>query len=303
MLTLFVVLGTTMFAQSTWYVNSDIGNDGRNGLSATIPTPDDFVTGPKRTIGGAAGALAASNAGDIIVLAYTGINYSTSTGEPATISVTGVRTFQSIQGTNAGTPGAGTNSPAITSIFQVNTAAAANAVTFNSGEVKLSGGLTLTTGTLVNTSDLVTVSGTITRSDADATVDGQLKYSGNVDFNYNSGAAITVGDEFPTTFKFRHFTSTGAGTVVTIDRSVSMSGVITNADDVDLDGNTITITNSVVAVHAVTGNIDNGKLDFQLGGGNVTVNGAGDLPSVNATTTTSTARTISITASTAIMVL
>lgn len=83
MLTFVVLLGTTAFAQTTWYVNNQIGNDGRNGFSPTIPSPDDGITGPKKTIGGAQGAVAESNAGDIIVVAYTGVPYNAGTGEVA----------------------------------------------------------------------------------------------------------------------------------------------------------------------------------------------------------------------------
>jgi hypothetical protein len=171
MLTFFVLLGTTAFAQTTWYVNNQTGNDGRNGLSATIPVDDDFITGPKKTIGGATGAYAASNnVADIIVVANTGVAYSTVTGEPATITIAAKRTFQSTGGTveiAAGT------------VFEVNNAVAApnNTVVFNSGAFLLSGGLTLTAGVLTNSSQLITVSGLITRSIALATVSGQLLYT------------------------------------------------------------------------------------------------------------------------------
>jgi hypothetical protein len=165
---LTMVLGLTAFAQTTWYVNNGpTGNDGRNGLSPTIPVPDDNVTGPKKTIGGAQGAIAASNStSDIIVVANTGIPYGPATGEPATIALTFKRTFQSTGGTAE-----------ISSLFQVNNAVAApnNTVLFNSGAFKLSGGLTLTVGVLDNTLQLLTVSGTITRSAAAATWPTRLR--------------------------------------------------------------------------------------------------------------------------------
>ena len=67
---LVVTFGALSFAQTTYYVNNDIGLDGYNGLSATIGA---VPTGPKRTI---ANAVSAAVNGDIIVIATTGSPYA-----------------------------------------------------------------------------------------------------------------------------------------------------------------------------------------------------------------------------------
>lgn len=270
------------FAQTTYYVNnSAVGNDGRNGLSATIPVPDDGITGPKKTIDGAQGALSATVANDIIVVASTGITYNAATGEPGTIAVDMKITFQSTGGT-----------PNIGSIFNITTGDLDNTVTFNSGAFTLSGGLTLTAGELVNSSQLITVSASTVLVAAIVTttkVTGQLLYSGAVNFNYT--AAYTTADEFPSSGSFNNFNS-GAVAVVLKTSSASMTGDFTTGGTLDLGGNTLDITNTAAATHAFGANVTNGTLGFNMGGDDVTVNGAFAIPGVTATTSTSTARTL-----------
>lgn len=298
---LTILISATTFAQTVWYVNNSIGNDGRNGLSANIPTPDDFVTGPKKTIGGPAGALASSNPGDVIVVEYTGIPYSAGTGEPATIAVTSSRKFESIQGTNTALPGSGANTPSVTVLFQMNTGAAANNLTFDSGTFTLNGGLQLTTGTLVNSSGLVTVGGTVTRDVAAATVSGQLAYTGTVNFVYNGGATITTGNEFPAAGgSLGALTTNGAGTVLTINRSVTMTGILNTSDALNLGGNVLSINGA--NNHNVGGNITNGTLSFLLTGG-VNVAGAFTLPNVTANKTSSGIGLLTLTNATAVQSL
>ena len=281
MLTFLVLLGTTAFAQVTWYVNNQIGNDGRNGLSATIPSPDDGVTGPKKTIGGTQGAIAESNAGDIIVVANTGTDYGTLTGEPATIIVNKQLTFQSTGGTVG-----------IASIFEVATGALANKAIFNSGAFSLKNGLTLTSGTLENPNGLVTVSGgTITVGAAATTtkVVGQLAFSGTVNWTYN--AAYTTGDEFPNAGgTINNFTTTAAVTIKS-GASVTVNGVISTGAALNLGGNTWTVSGA--NTHTIGGNVTNGTLAFVLTGG-ATVNGNYDLPAVTANKTTSGGATLTL---------
>lgn len=284
-------LSVSVFAQTTFYVNNGpTGNDGRNGLSATIPTPDDGVTGPKKTIGGAQGAIAAAVASDVIVVANTGISYAAATGEPATINVTKKLTFQSTGGI-----------PEIGSTVNIATGALANTVTFNSGEFKLSGGLTLTSGEVVNSGLLLTINGgtvTVAAINTTTKVSGQLKYSGNVSFNYS--AAYTTADEFPASGSFANFTITGAVAIVMKSTTASMTGVFTTGGTLDLGGNTLTITNTGAATHAFGANVTNGAFNFSLGGGNATINGAFSIPGITVSTSTSTARTLAIAQPTAV---
>ncbi|MEM3092053.1 MAG: hypothetical protein QXD05_02930, partial [Candidatus Pacearchaeota archaeon] len=274
-LTFLVLLGTTAFAQVTWYVNNQIGNDGRNGLSATIPDPDDGVTGPKKTIGGTQGAIAESNAGDIIVVANTGTDYSTTTGEPGTIVVNKQLTFQSTGG-----------AVGIASLLQINTGALANKAIFNSGQFTLKGGLTLTSGTLDNPNGLVTVNGGTITVGAVATttkVTGQLSFSGSVNWVYN--AAYTTGDEFPNTGgTVNNFTTTAAVTVKS-NASVTVNGIINTGAALNLGGNNWTVSGA--NAHTIGGNVTNGTLTFNMSG-NASVAGAFTLPNVVATSSSGT---------------
>ncbi|MEG8947699.1 FlgD immunoglobulin-like domain containing protein [Rosettibacter firmus] len=288
MLTFLVLLGTTAFAQVTWYVNNFSGNDGRNGLSPTIPDPDDGVTGPKRTI---AVAIAESNEGDIIVVANTGTDYGTVSGEPATIVVNKQLTFQSTGG-----------NVNIASLLQINTSALAKKAIFNSGQFTLKGGLTLTQGTLDNPNGLVTVSGGTITVGAIATttkVTGQLAFSGSVNWQYN--ANYTTGDEFPNTGGSINNLTTGAGVALTVKSgaNITVNGTITTGGALNLGGNTWTVANaSGTPTHTFGGDVTNGTLTFSMGGGNVALQPTNNtnvkLPHVIATTSTSTARTLDI---------
>jgi len=288
-LTFFVLLGTTAFAQQTWYVNNGpTGNDGRNGLSATIPSPDDFVTGPKKTINN---AISSANANDVIVVANTGVDYGTGTGEPATLQVTKKLTFQST---------GGTVNLATTTKLEIVTGALATTVTFNSGAFNLKGSLLLTSGELVNSSSLITVTdGTVTVAAANTVtkVTGQLLYSGTINFSY--GATYTTANEFPSSGTIGTLTTTG-GNLTLKTSTLTIDGNITTAGTLNLGGNSVTLTNSVGATtHTFAGNVTNGTLAFSMKN-NATVNGGVTLPTVSATTTTSTARTLDLAGPTAI---
>jgi len=302
---LMVLLSGLSFASQTYFVNNQIGNDGRNGLSATIPSPDDFVTGPKRTIGGAAGALIAANTGDFIVVSYTGTDYTTATGEPTVITVTKAVTFQSIIGTSLLSPGLGANTPTVTSTVDFQPGAGNN-VTFNNGTFKLTGSIILTSGNVLNSSSLITVAGTVYRGQATATVTGQLLYSGTVNFAYvTTGTTnITTGDEFPVTgtsignitvntsgttasFLFK------AGSTPTITGKLSIGTgftipsttpvVIAAANTVaDLNANTVTLNNTAASdpqhILPSGSTIQNGTLSFTLLSNVSLSNAAGVLP-------------------------
>jgi fibronectin-binding autotransporter adhesin len=291
MLTFVVLFATTAFAQQTWYVNNGpSGNDGRNGLSATIPVPDDFVTGPKKTINN---AISYANANDVIVVAFTGVDYGTGTGEPATLSVTKKLTFQSTGGT-VGIAG--------TTLFEVATGLLATNVTFNSGNFNLKGGLTLTSGTLTNSSGLVNVGGgTITVSAINTTtkVTGQLTFSGTVNWVYN--AIYTTADEFPNTGgTINNFNSGAVAVTVKSGAAVTMTGVFTTGAALNLGGNTWTLTNAGGAtVHTIGGNVTNGTLALNMTN-NATFNGGFTLPTLTATNATVGAKTLDLAGPTAV---
>ncbi len=283
-----LIVNTTTFAR-VWYVNNQTGNDGRDGSSPTIQTPDLGVIGPKKTIDGPQGAIPSAIAGDTIIVAYTGVAYSTVTGEPATIVADKQLVIQSTGGVVY-----------VSSLFQVATGALANTVTFNSGNCTFTGGLTLTSGTLVNPSGLVTISGgTITVAAVNTTtkVTGQLSFGVTVSYSY--GATYITADEFPVSGTIGTLTTT-AGNLTLKTSTLTISGAITTAGTLNLGGNVVTRTNSGGQTDNFAGNVSNGTLAYNLGGGNVAINGAVTLPTVTATTSTSNARTLDINGPTAI---
>lgn len=260
---LVFILSSNLFAQArTWYVNNQTGNDGRNGLALSIPTPDDGVTGPKRTLSGPQGALSEANAGDFIIVKNTGVQYSTATGEANTIVITKKITLRSTDGI-----------PEFTTLFEQDNSNPVvapgkpgdNQTIFDSGEFKLLGGLTLTNGVINNASQLLTVSGEITRNNSAATVSNQLKYTGTIDFLYNT--SMVTGFEFPTTgTKIQHLTTWGDLTIKA-GTDISMTGLITTAGVLNLNGGTVTVTNTIGGdSHSFGGDVTNGTLNFQLGG-------------------------------------
>ncbi|MCH7828058.1 MAG: hypothetical protein IIC75_08835, partial [Bacteroidetes bacterium] len=291
----FLLISATTFAQTTYYVNnSAVGNDGRNGLSATIPSPDDGVTGPKKTIGGAQGALSAAVAGDVIVVASTGIIYNAATGEPNPIDVTKKITFQSTGGT-----------PDIGVVFKVNTGALANKVTFSSGSFTMSGGLTLTAGELVNSSGLITVKATTIIVVAIVTttkVTGQLLYSGSVNFNYT--AVYTTADEYPNSGTIGNFTTAGVAVTLKTSTVTISEAVLTTGSTLNLGGNTLSLATSTAnRIHAIGGNVTNGTLAFSATGNTArthTVNGAFAVPTVTVTGSGTNPHILALTGLTAI---
>jgi fibronectin-binding autotransporter adhesin len=290
LLILTLTLGVVAFAQQrTWYVNNQIGSDGYDGLSATVTPPS---SGPKRTI---SSAIAESNDGDIIVVASTGIAYSTSTGEAALNPGNKKLTFSSTSGT-----------PTVSVLFTLNNTAVATtnttALTFT-GPFAFSGGFTLQRGGVVGAGNL-TLSGTITRhayTGTDPAFDALVSYptTGAVHVTYQAAGAseITTGNEFRAT-GVSNLTATGSAIAVTLNGGKTISGnlVTQNGSTVDLGGFTLVVSGNSVA-HAVNGNITNGTLDFQISDGDVTVTGTGNptMPTINVATSGTTTRTFTLT--------
>ena len=240
---LVVIISPATFAQRAWYIdNSAIGDDGRNGSSSTIPVPDDGVTGPKKTLSGnPLSTIAASNAGDTIYVANTGIAYGIATGEQTTIAVTKNLRFRS-------TGGAVT----ISSVFQVNNtfASPSHTVIFDSGNFTLSGGLTLTSGVLnagntltVADSALITVdAGVLTLSGAGAVV-----YGNGISVQYVPSAAdyMSSGVELPPTVNNLRLTRLGN----TVNRTTTLKTPVTITGTLSIKNNLTTLTSAPITLN------------------------------------------------------
>ena len=271
-----MVLGSVSFGQTTYYVDVQNGLDGYNGLSATVGGPG---VGPKQTI---TNAIAAASDGDIISVAYANGNLYNEAVTVADGAVTKRLTFTSTGGT-----------PNVVSLTVNNTAAGSgnNIVTFT-GPFQFSTGLTLTAGKIIGATNL-TVGTAVTRTAG--SVDGQLNYTGVVNFTYNGGAAITSGGELPdasNTTNFGNLTTTGAATALTLGSSKTMNGVLNTAGTLATGtGNTLTIVGASL-VHAVAGNVT-GTLSFVMTG-NTTITGAVTLGAVLASDDGSGAYTLTL---------
>ena len=256
---LLVTFGALSFAQTTYYVNNDIGLDGYNGLSATIGA---VPTGPKRTI---ANAVAAAVNGDIIVIAQTGHDYADDLNTAGK-----TLTFNSSNGT-----------PVVANII-------IDAATTFTGPVAVAGTLTLTAAVTNANNITINDGGNIIRGAG--SVDVAPVFAGKATLTYT--AAKTIGPEMPTaTTVLTNFTVTGAITV-TVNRSIQMSGtlVVDNASGVlALAGNTLTITNTTATVnHNITGTVtatSGGGIVASTTTGVVTFINGGKLPSLTTSAT------------------
>ncbi|MBM4160894.1 MAG: T9SS type A sorting domain-containing protein [Ignavibacteria bacterium] len=275
-----LALSGLVFAQTTYFVNNQVGQDGYNGLQAT--PAGDGVNGPKLTI---ANAIAAAVNGDVISVAYTGVAY----GNLATGAKT--LTFTSTGG-----------SPAVANItIGANTTFTAPFTLAGTGT------LTLTAGAVTNANNITINSGaSIVRDGTTATagvLDVAPAFAGTVNVTY-SGASKTIGPELPTsTSALNNLTGSGAFTF-TVNRDITVNGTLTvdNAAGVlALGSNTLTLANAGGAVtHTNVGNITStavgsGGLNIVMSGGNVTFNpGAGRLPNLTVSYTGTTIRTLTI---------
>ncbi len=260
----FLFMGVIAQAQ-TFYVNNQSGNDANPGTQAQ----------PKLTVGS---AIIGAPPGSTISVAFTGDNYT-----EGNITINKALTFTS---TGGGTPvfvNAGID-------VQVNTAF--------TGPFRFTN-LTLTAGAVTGASNL-TFSGNVTRTAG--TVDSQINFTaGTHNFTYNGGAAITSGFELPAagnTTNFGNLTTVGGGTVLTLNESKTMLGVLTTAAALNLGSNTLTIVGASGA-HAVAGNVTNGTLAFSLTGA-ATITGAVTLPNVTANKTTAGVAAVNLTNITAV---
>ncbi len=278
---LTVVLGSSIFGQTKYYVDVQFGLDGYNGLSPAAGGPG---VGPKQTINN---AITAASSGDTISVAYANgnlYNENVVVGDKKLV-------FTSTGG-----------APVVVSLTINNTVASPNDITTFTGPFEITTALTLTDGRVIGASNL-TVGGTVTRNVVNATafgsVDSQLKYTGVVDFSYIGGAAVTAGYELPPASNTTNFgnLTTAAGSVLTLNESKTMNGIITTAAELKLGGNTLTVVGNSVA-HANGAAITGGTLTFDMDGA-TTITGAFALPNVIAYTD-ATARTLTIASATAV---
>ncbi|MHB8580368.1 MAG: FlgD immunoglobulin-like domain containing protein [Ignavibacteriaceae bacterium] len=251
-----ILVSTTTFAQTTYYVNDQTGLDGYNGLSPTTGGPG---VGPKLTIDN---AIAAASNGDIISIANTGVAYTDLTTGGKTLTFT----------TTGGTP-------------------VINSVTIG-GNTSLSGPfalagtgtLTLTAGAVTNANNITINSGG-TISVAAGTLDVAPAFAGTANLAYTAG--YTTGPEFPTAASVLN-NLTISGGAVTLSASGQVNGTLNAGSNLILGNNILTLNNATGGgiTHTNAGNITSNSggglvVDMTGAGSNVTFNpGVGTLPNL-----------------------
>jgi hypothetical protein len=257
MLTFVVLFATTAFAQNTIYL--DVTN-GSNTYTGVNPTNNPAGTGPKATLGGATGALAAlanvANGGTIIIKAGTyaeALDFTTTL--PANVTSYTVK-LEQLNANNdiAFTGGASViNKTGLT--VTIETTVGTEKITQTSttlnmtlGSINLgsSAAWVLPTGTTIN---LAGTSGFTNAAPAKTT---------NISLNYTGGSSFTAGAE-------SNYGSYGTGTIV-VNKTA---------------GTTLTLPNAVTAVAGITltsGNATfSGAVTVAAGATDVTNGGTGTL--------------------------
>lgn len=261
---LLLFLSSSAFGQTTYYVDVVNGLDGYDGLTPNVLGPGQ---GPKQTI---TNAIAAASSGDIISVAWANGNLYNEN----VVLGNKVLTFTSTGG-----------APNVVSFTVNNALGAPNNITTFTGPFTFTAGLTLQAGNVIGATNL-TVGGQVTRTAG--AVDGQLNFTGVVNFTYNGGAAVTSGGELPAagnTANFGNLTTTGGGTALTLNESKTMNGLLTvSAGGMNLGGNTLTIVGAN-AGHTFGAAITNGTLAFTLTGA-ATITNNFNLPNITATKST-----------------
>lgn len=238
MFTFFVLLGTTAFAQTTWYVNNTTGDD-LVGVGTTVS--------PYKTIGK---AITVAAANDIISIA------SDTYGE-ANVAITKALTFVATTYNSLSTV-------TITNGINVNTTPASAVVVFGVTGQKFNLGSTatalkLTAGNLQITSANVIIAGggTITRTAG--TLDNTPTVT-NVNVTYDGAVDISAGAEMPGNIGSGLLTvNITGGKKATFNNSITTTGGITitsgNADFNALDLASSTFTNSPANTVNVAGTV------------------------------------------------
>lgn len=283
MLTFFVLLGTTAFAQTVVYVDNTpgVGNDFNSGLTPAQPKATIF------------GAQVAYPSGTVINVKGTGVLYNETVNLGAVAGTEKEFVFTS----NGGTPLIAN----LTLNLTVVAAPYQNQVTFQ-GPFQVQNTLTLTAGDILGASYLTigTASNTGAVVVVDGNVDSRMNFSGRVAYTYNPTAGRSTGNELPApdnTSNMGNLTITPAFTI-TLTQNLTMNGVITvTAPGGILDLNTNTLTVQRGGASTVNGDIVNGTLSFNMTTANVTVaHGAGKiLPDVVVNDATANGYTFTLT--------
>ena len=259
---LLITFGALSFAQTTYYVNNDIGLDGYNGLS---PTVGGAPTGPKRTI---ANAVSAAVNNDIIVIALTGSNYTddlNTNGKTLTFNTSG-------------------GMPVVANII-------ISDATIFGGPIALTGAGTLTLSAAVTNANNITINDGGTISRGAGSLDVAPVFAGKASLIYT--ASKTIGPEMPTAAAVMTNLTVSGAITVTVNKTLQMSGVlaVNNAGGIlALAGNVLTITNTTASPnHDITGQVtatSGGGIVASTTTGIVTFINGGKLPGLTASATT-----------------
>lgn len=269
------MLLVTGISNAQYFVNSQIGSDGRNGLSATIPDPDDGITGPKLTL---TNALAAMVAGQTVTVAATPVNYP----EALVVMDKNVTVIAS-----GGTP-----------VF-------VNAVLRINEDCEFQGNFSFSDLDLNQANDDVTFSsGTLTITN-DIDVDAQTSQffgtlavtGGGNRINYN--VDYTTGDEFPATGVEDVVLAAGVTVDLSANKTINEDLVLGAGATFDVNANTFTLSGAACKVDLTAGGanvIGSGTVAFTLTGPGLVQGGAGfeSMPNVSATSSNGSLLTIDI---------
>ena len=157
------------------------------------------------------------------------------------------------------------------------------------GDFEITNGITLTLGTVVAGEKLLTIGTSVTITEGE--IDGQLGFTGTVDFTYDGTNNRTTAGELPeasnsTNFGALWLNLTDGDEVIKLNESKIMNGVLTIDDNCVLNLNKKTLTlQDGASPHDLNGNVIDGTLSLDLNEGAVSIAstgvGPGTLPNVS----------------------
>jgi hypothetical protein len=249
MLTFFVLLGTTAFAQSTLYVDVTNGSDSYTGVNASN---NPAGTGPLASFGAARALI--TNGGTIIIMAGTYAEaFDLSTG---LIAATNSYTIQLSQ-LNSNNVIAFTGGASVINKTGLTVSIGTSVGTENITQTNAAVNMTLGSINLATAAAWVLPSGaTINLAGTSGFTNAAPTKTTNISLNYTGGSSFTAGPE-------SNYGSYGTGTI-TVAKTA---------------GTTVTLPNAITAVAGIIGTSGNGIFSgsVTLGANDVTNNGTGIL--------------------------
>jgi hypothetical protein len=203
----------TSFAQTTYYVDTG-GNDGNNGLSATLSGSD----GPYRTIGQ---AITTAGDGDTISIEAGLYNENLTVAESLTFVVRANGPNKQVEFNNLTLDGTGKTAQ-FTQGNDTGNSYLADNINLEEGTLNVGSSIfNLVSGSLVTVGDGTTA----------GTVSGTFNFPTNVNVTYNLVADYTSGNELPADLGAGELdvTTTNAGSALTLSKDVTVGALDVNS--------------------------------------------------------------------------